>query len=434
MEVVPVPWKSVVYRRTDLYAEVWQEPVRTIAKRYGISDVALVKICRKLEVPLPGRGYWARTAAGQTIPATPLPALKHGQPAQYTSARRLEPDEPSLVDAEIASRVEAERDPSKAIVVAEALEAPHPLVRMSASIIRRTSFEEEAKQRNRCLDMHVSKGALDRALRIMDALLKALEARGFEIEVTESENPEPLPRYSYERRPSRTGVVIGEQFVQFGMEEKADAVEPPPSRPGSYEYRPRYVRHPNGRLTLCLRSRAYSQERQVWSDGKRQRIESCLNDFVAALIATAESMRLAAIRAEEERKRWLEAQRETEAAHRQRAAHQVLVHDLDQRIDLLRKAQDIRAFADRLTEGAEGDASPSTDALRLADWLQWAHARAARLERRALTGILKRKHDISGRSELTARFGWNTKPSSVELLSVVFHPYETGSKEDDASS
>ena len=36
-------------------------PMRTPAKDYGVSDVALAKTCRKLLVPVPGRGYWARS-------------------------------------------------------------------------------------------------------------------------------------------------------------------------------------------------------------------------------------------------------------------------------------------------------------------------------------------------------------------------------------
>ena len=31
----------VVYKREVLYEEVWAEPVSTVAKRYGVSDVAL---------------------------------------------------------------------------------------------------------------------------------------------------------------------------------------------------------------------------------------------------------------------------------------------------------------------------------------------------------------------------------------------------------
>lgn len=315
-EVVQVPWKSVVYKRNDLYTEVWQEPVRSIAKKYSISDVALAKICRKLHVPLPGRGHWARRAAGQDVPRSPLPALQRGQPVQYTSARHFEPDELTHLSEEVASLIEAERDPSRAIVVPDVLADPHPLVKMSGPILRRTPFGERATDKERCLDVAVSKGTLNRTLRVTDTLLKALEARGFEIEVTESQNPDPLPRHIYERRPSRTGVRIGNQVVEFGIEEKTDSFQTPPPRPGSYEYRPRYERRPNGKLTLRLHERACSRERQTWSDGRRQRIEGCLNDFVAALIAAAETMRLAAIRAEEERKHRIEAQREAEAASR----------------------------------------------------------------------------------------------------------------------
>lgn len=39
--------------RETLYAEVWTEPVLVVAKRYGVSNVALAKACRKLSVPLP---------------------------------------------------------------------------------------------------------------------------------------------------------------------------------------------------------------------------------------------------------------------------------------------------------------------------------------------------------------------------------------------
>ena len=56
----------VVYERHKLYEEVWAEPVMKVAERYGVSGVALAKTCRKLNVPLPPRGYWAKIKAGKT--------------------------------------------------------------------------------------------------------------------------------------------------------------------------------------------------------------------------------------------------------------------------------------------------------------------------------------------------------------------------------
>ena len=43
--------------------EVWKNPVQQLAKKYGASDVGLAKAWRKLGVPLPGLGYWAKKTA-----------------------------------------------------------------------------------------------------------------------------------------------------------------------------------------------------------------------------------------------------------------------------------------------------------------------------------------------------------------------------------
>jgi len=69
-----------VYDRDILYNEVWNEPVTTVAKRYGVSDVAIHKICKSLSIPVPPRGYWAMKNAGQPVKQTPLP--EYDGPAQ----------------------------------------------------------------------------------------------------------------------------------------------------------------------------------------------------------------------------------------------------------------------------------------------------------------------------------------------------------------
>jgi hypothetical protein len=61
--IVPVCRFKTAFEREALYAEVWREPVRTVARRYEVSDVALRKICKKLGVPVPPLSYWAKVAA-----------------------------------------------------------------------------------------------------------------------------------------------------------------------------------------------------------------------------------------------------------------------------------------------------------------------------------------------------------------------------------
>ena len=64
------------YDREKIYEEIWSEPIQRVAKRYEISDVGLAKVCKKLNIPRPGRGYWAMKAAGKPIPKRPpLPEL-----------------------------------------------------------------------------------------------------------------------------------------------------------------------------------------------------------------------------------------------------------------------------------------------------------------------------------------------------------------------
>jgi ankyrin repeat protein len=64
------------YNREEIYQEIWSEPIQHVAKRYKISDVGLAKVCKKLNIPRPGRGYWAIKAAGKTTPKRPpLPEL-----------------------------------------------------------------------------------------------------------------------------------------------------------------------------------------------------------------------------------------------------------------------------------------------------------------------------------------------------------------------
>jgi len=65
------------YNREELYDKVWKLPMTQLAKEQGISDVGMAKVFRKLYIPVPGRGYWAKKAAGGKVPARPpLPSVQ----------------------------------------------------------------------------------------------------------------------------------------------------------------------------------------------------------------------------------------------------------------------------------------------------------------------------------------------------------------------
>lgn len=51
--------------REELQRLVWKYPTKVLAGRYGVSDVAIAKWCKKYGVNKPPRGYWARKHAGK---------------------------------------------------------------------------------------------------------------------------------------------------------------------------------------------------------------------------------------------------------------------------------------------------------------------------------------------------------------------------------
>ena len=63
------------YDRTAVYEQVWSRPAQQVAKSYGVSVPKFRKVCRRLKVPVPPRGYWARIQNGYGMRTPSLPSL-----------------------------------------------------------------------------------------------------------------------------------------------------------------------------------------------------------------------------------------------------------------------------------------------------------------------------------------------------------------------
>ena len=68
----------VIIKRDTLYKEVWSVPVMLLAKKYDMSDVGLAKICEKLHIPRPPRGYWTKHSHGHRVRRPALKPLPEG--------------------------------------------------------------------------------------------------------------------------------------------------------------------------------------------------------------------------------------------------------------------------------------------------------------------------------------------------------------------
>lgn len=65
--------------REGLLDLVWSKPISHLAEEWGISGTAIAKACRKVKVPVPPRGFWAKVAAGKRMKKPKLPKLPEGQ-------------------------------------------------------------------------------------------------------------------------------------------------------------------------------------------------------------------------------------------------------------------------------------------------------------------------------------------------------------------
>src|SRR3954470_2281880 len=87
--------------RDELYALVWDTPVTRLAEQFALSGNGLAKICRRLDVPYPPRGYWARREAGKKVTQAALPAIRPGTRAQVTIAPSLPAPRPPHMPSEL---------------------------------------------------------------------------------------------------------------------------------------------------------------------------------------------------------------------------------------------------------------------------------------------------------------------------------------------
>lgn len=176
--------------KKQLYDLVWKRPIMEVAKEYGLSDRGLAKLCERNGIPVPPRGHWAKKKAGQKIVRPPLIILSPKEPdtvllmkqavqKQETSQGITESAEPSLPE-EIREAIERELLPKHQVQVLKTLTDPHPIV---AKWIQQEEHDAEMYRNYGGWRKPEKLSALEkRRRRIISALLKALETRGFKAE------------------------------------------------------------------------------------------------------------------------------------------------------------------------------------------------------------------------------------------------------------
>lgn len=115
-------------QRSELFRRVWETPMLKLATELGLSGPGLAKVCRRHDIPVPPRGYWAKLQAGKRVQAVPLPHPEQDAPISFRTADPAARAKEAALDAVLTAAARGPL-PGGPVVVADTLETPHKLVR-----------------------------------------------------------------------------------------------------------------------------------------------------------------------------------------------------------------------------------------------------------------------------------------------------------------
>ena len=365
--------------RESLYVQVWAEPMSKLARQYGLSDRGLAKICSRMGIPTPGRGYWAKVQSGRTPSQAKLPALKAGQRDRVVLNRQGQILEESEEYQKVARQMTHEQDPANQIVVPEVLDEPLPLVMKTMKSLGSARVNEAGIARPRarqCLDVRISKDSIERTTRVLNTLVRALEARDIEL-VHDREG-------EYGSQLETDGERLG-----FRLEEKTrrEPYQPTPAEQKKLDEN-RYYRYqlpddkfvPTGQLCLKLETGYGSGLRSSWADGKKQRIEHCLNKFIAAAYQAAAYQKAKRLEREREERARRERERQLAILRKQIEHEQARLDLLNEQAKAWQEAQQLREYVSAVRGSGYYAQQTITGGRDMDEWCAWALEQANRLD------------------------------------------------------
>lgn len=375
------------FTRSEFYELVWSKPMTHLAKEFGLSDVALHKICRKHDVPNPPLGWWAKHAAGHKVKRTPLPKLKSGISDTINIAGgelRNEPDSVAQIREEARVRASA-FDPKMS-------DQEHSIVTRSMAKLRKAKPDERGLMRLAqpgLIDAELAPDSIDRIELSLNRIVTAAQVQGFELS----------------GKGERAAFTDGNVIVPFNLKEavRRSQHEPTPEELAkeekerkqrerrwarndwdyvpsfsSFSHWPEWDYAPTGKVSFefDLYLRYSSALRRSFKDAKIQRVENMANDIAVGLAVLAAAKREDDRRAEDDRIR-----AEEEARRRNEARRLAYIEDrrlkvLELVFERVEKRDRLRRLASQLTEELKATSSP-----RSTEFLDWLNAIVERAER-----------------------------------------------------
>jgi hypothetical protein len=388
--------QSILEEREKLYNEVWQEPMVTVAKRYGLSDNGLRKKCKSLNIPLPPVGYWARLSAGKPVTDKPeLPPLNtlSSSREEYTRSASGSDRILDFIDTETLTNEELEELEGFDLLTEQSkerfsnwcnkIEVPKEIDSYDKLIIShqneiayRKARDEEYKlnkitnslfssskigyrKNEAIIPVNVSEQHILRAYRIMDTLIKSVKELGGRINISSDEEDTAF-------------IILLEYILSFTMSEKKikrrDIDSTLNKGHSMRSFRPSYEAIPSGMLILEF-NRTYNTSRNNITTETLLRYEDTDNCMLEAQIASVvkelcilalkdKVLRIKSRREkdlkeqEEERLRLIEEEKKKhlQLLEEQKRKKQLLIDNIDKHMESWYKSQKLIKYINELEE------------------------------------------------------------------------------------
>ena len=256
--------EKIVITRNELYEQVWSKPMTLLAKEYGVSDVGLSKICKKLNIPRPPVGYWSKIKAGKKVNHPYLPELDISNQETYVLENKNSPEIKSL-PPDITYKLDTIKN--KRIVVPQRVSKFHSLVQETKLFLSNSSNKTNGilgHKYQKCLDLRVTKNSLHRALILINTIIR--ECNNMNIVIK-----------NYQHR--KTVAIYEGQEIQFIIREKLKRIE----NPNKSDWN-KYKLLPTDNLCIEIQNYYYEDYvRKSFADTTKTKVENLIGDFIQSI-------------------------------------------------------------------------------------------------------------------------------------------------------
>jgi len=332
------------YSRIELYKLIWSEPMTSLAIKFNITYPELRKICLDRNIPIPPNGHWTKLKFGKPVSIIELPPEPETIDELVPQENILDPKWAIPIKKRLTDEIR--NDPNLPNKVPLKLTNPDVLILKAKDTLNNTKSTRYFPFVSTGFDepnIKVSPECVPRALRIMDAFIKLVRARGHEFTAVYDDSK----------------VTIDDVQTKVFLREKG--IRQKDNTSGYTDKIPTGV--------LVFKTDGY--QGNEWHDGKRK-IEEQLPDILASIefrvMELKEHWRINDLRRKEE-----EAKKLHEEEIRDRKEKELKAFtDLIEQAKRWRKAKTVREYLDQLEISLPKNL---TDSPEFRDWNEWAQAR-----------------------------------------------------------